>query len=209
MTAQFGDIYQYQSKDYTIVGLSSGSPFDPRAFDLEPNSVCSACWRGYWCDYSIIDDELVLKDLYIHNDDDKYPPLNGVEVSPPEFEEHECYTRKKKREMVTIPAHFGHRVYRDVGLPIPYTGKILLGAGFLWEYHIHGGFQRGWAYKELIELIFEEGLLLDYHDLSHIAEAQREAIKMRDQDPQHSSQILKEIEDRFLADYRDEAWWWT
>lgn len=211
MTAQIGDIYQYHNKNYTIVALSSGILFDPKNFGLEPHARFTACWRGYWCEYAIIDDELVLKDLYIFNLDEKYPSFNGVEVSPPEFEEYERYSGNvKKSEKVTLPAHFGHRVYRDVNLHIPYTGKILLGDGFMKEYCINMGFQRSWAYKELIELIFEEGLLLDCNDLSHIAEAQREAMKKRNEDPQHpdGGNIPKFVEDSFSLDYADKAWWW-
>ena len=157
MTAQIGDIYKYQKKEFTVVALSSVMLFDPKNYGMEPHASSTACWRGYWCEYAIEDDELLLNDLYLYNSDDKYPSLNGVEVSLPEFKEYKCQGGKK----IIMKAHFGHRVYKDVNMPIPYTGKILLGDGFMREYYIHMGFQRGWAYKKLIELVFEEGILLN------------------------------------------------
>ena len=108
-----------------------------------------------------------------------------------------------------MKAHFGHRVYKDVNMPIPYTGKILLGDGFMQEYYIHMGFQRGWAYKKLIELVFEEGILLECNDLSHIAKAQREAMAQGNINPRRpgGDNIPKFVEDSFSLDYADKAWW--
>lgn len=205
MTAQIGDIYKYQKKEYTIVALSDANPFDPKDFGLEPHAISTACWRGYWCEYEIENDELLLKNQYLFNSDDKYPPINGVEVSPPEFEEYKCNGGKK----VTMKAHFGHRVYRDINMPISYTGKILMGDGFMQEYYIHLGIQRSWAYKKLIELVFEEGILLECNDLSHIAKAQREAMKKQKEnsnDPDLDD-YLEFAGGRFSFDYKDKAWW--
>lgn len=187
------------------MALSSVMLFDPKNYGMEPHASSTACWRGYWCEYAIEDDELLLNDLYLYNSDDKYPPLNGVEVSLPEFKEYKCQGGKK----IIMKAHFGHRVYKDVNMPIPYTGKILLGDGFMREYYIHMGFQRGWAYKKLIELVFEEGILQECNDLSHIAKAQREAMAQGNINPQRpDGDILsKFVDDSFSLDYADKAWW--
>ena len=91
-----------------------------------------------------------------------------------------CYLPgKDSYEIRSTPAHFGHRVYRDVDLPVPYTGDVLLGRGFLKEFYIHRGFQMSWAFKELIKLVFIDGELQECKDLSHLAEARRESIKKR------------------------------
>lgn len=210
MTAQIGDIYKYQNTQYTIVALTSAAAFHPADFGLEPHASSTACYRGYWCEYNITNDKLLLKDLYLFNSDGKYPPLNGTEVSPPEFEEYECYRgNSKKPEKVTMPAHMGHRVYRDVNIAIPYTGKILLGSGFIDEYYIHMGFQRGWAYEKLIEFVFEEGILLECNDLSSIAQAQRDAIERQNENPRYpdADKLPSFIESSFSLDYDDKAWW--
>ncbi len=210
MTAQIGDIYKYQKKDYSVVALSSPNLFDPKNYGLEPHPSSTACYRGYWCEYAIDDGELILKDLYLFNKDENYPPLNGIEVSPQEFREYEGYVgSNKKPKKIIRPAYFGHQVYRDINLLIPYTGKILLGDGFMQKYYIHMGFQRAWAYKELIELVFEEGLLIECNDLSYIAKAQREAMEKQKKDPRypHDGNILKFVEDSFSLDYSEKVWW--
>lgn len=210
MTVQIGDIYRYQNKKFTIVAMSSLNIFNPRSFGLEPHTGATVCWRGYWCEYDIVDDELRLKDLYLFNADGNYPPINGTEVSNQEFEEYESYRgNKKKCEKVKIPANFGHRVYRDINMLIPYSGRILLGNEFMDEYYIHMGFQRGWAYRKLIELVFEEGILMECNDISYIAEEKREAIKQGNIDLRllGNENISKFVEDSFSLDYADKAWW--
>ena len=210
MTAQIGDIYKYRNQEYTIVAFSSPIWFDPQNFGLEPNMSSTACWRGYWCEYVIGDGVLLLQNLYLYNADNKYPPFYGVEVSPQEFENYEYYTLNDGKIRKDIrPAHFGHRVYRDVNMLIPYTGKILLGNGFMNEYYIHMGFQQGWAYENLIELSFEKGVLSECNDLSHIAKAQRKIIDLQKEDPLYpdGGNIPQFVEDSFSLDYINKVWW--
>ena len=210
MTAQISDIYKFQNQEFTLVALSSVMPFDPESFGLEPHSSLTACWRGYWCEYTIATDALLLENLYLFNSNNNYPPLNGIKVSPPEFVERVCYSSSENRYVtVTELAHFGHRVYKDINMPIPYTGKILLGGGFLHEYYIHMGHQKSWAYQKLIELVFENGLLLKHNDLSHISKAQRETIKNKGFNPWYPSFRNASLfsDESFPPDYANKAWW--
>lgn len=210
MTAQIGDIYKYQNKEYSIVALSAKNPFHPKMYGMEPHPSSTACYRGYWCEYAIQDDELVLKNLFLFNKDGNYPSLNGIEPLPQEFFEYEGYSGKKKgKQKFVRPKYYGHRLYREINLPISYTGKILLGDGFISEYYIHMGYQRGWAYRRLIELVFEEGLLMETNDLSHLAKAQREAMKQRNVNPRYPDEgnIPQFVEDSFSLGYPEKAWW--
>ena len=158
------------------MSMSAPFPFHPRDFGLESHASSTACHRGYWCEFAIADRELRLQTLYLYNENDHYPPFLGKLVSPQEFRE-VTYSVGEKTYTRLSPAHYGHRVYRDVDLPIPYTGSILLGCGFMPEYYVHGGFQRSWAYRELIELTFEKGKLTDCLDQSHLAQAQRQRMQ--------------------------------
>ena len=205
MTAQIGDIFKYQKKEYTVVALSNGQLFDPKNYGLEAHARCTACYRGYWCEYGVDDESLMLRDFYMFNLDGNYPPLNGIQIAPQEFEECQCYVGENKWEKSTMPAHLGHQVYRNVNLLLPYTGKILLGRDFMGEYYIHMGFQRGWAYRRLIELEFDEGLLLESHDVSHIARAKREEIKQQRDDPRYPDKKI--IDESFSLDDTDKIWW--
>lgn len=44
MTAQRGDIYKHNGREYTLIALSSNLPFDPRNFALEPHTRSTACY---------------------------------------------------------------------------------------------------------------------------------------------------------------------
>ena len=50
--------------------------------------------------------------------------------------------------------------YLDLGYPLKYTGRLLLGAGFISELYVHMGTQLSWKYEKVHELVFKDGLLL-------------------------------------------------
>lgn len=82
----------------------------------------------------------MLQNLYINSKDDYYPEINNVS---PEKE-------GKKSFM-----YMGHHLYKNLNIFIEYTGKILIGKGFINKYYIHMGYQRAWAYEVLQELVFD------------------------------------------------------
>ena len=98
----------------------------------------------------------------------------------------------------------GHRVYNDLNVGINYTGKILLGDGYMPEYYIHAGFQRAWAYKVLKEFVFENGILVKINDYSDIVEAIREEAKSRGFRGSGLSGIALE---KLALDYDIDAFW--
>ena len=158
MTAQIGDIYKYNNKECRLVARDSSNLFNPKAFGMEPHAMSTACWRGYFCEYAIIDDELFLEKLCLFNADGKYPLLNGIKAVKPKFK------------------YAGYYEYRNINMPISYTGKMLVGNEFIREYYIHMGLQKPWAYQELLELVFEDGILLECNDYSYIAKKIRQLI---------------------------------
>lgn len=208
MTAQIGDIYKVKNKQFTVVAMSAPMVFDPHDYGLEPQSRCTACWRGYWCEYNIEDDKLFLQNLYMYNRDENYPDINGVSVSPKTYHDAICI-REKKEEIIKIEDHMGHRLYCNVNLPVSYTGRVLVGDEFIKKYYIHMGFQRSWAYKVLKEFVFEEGLLLEIIDHSMMASKIRKIIDDSDEDLYHKlgSDVFKFVEDSFSLEYSTKAWW--
>lgn len=207
MTAQIGDLYKHKNEEYSIVALSAPLSFDPRNYGLEPQPRCTACYRGYWCDYDITDDGLFLENLYLFNGDGNYPDFLGKAISPEEYQECDSYKGKKKIRK-KIPRFMGHRVYENVQLLIPYTGKILLGKDFLSKYYIHMGYQRPFAYKTLIEFIFEDGIPLDIIDHSKTAEKLRQSINLKDPMWNLGGESIPQfVEDSFTLDYKTKAWW--
>jgi len=65
-------------------------------------------------------------------------------------------------------------VYKNINLPILYTGSILITKDFIWDRYVHMGFQSPFSYKNVIQLIFDEGKLIKSKDLSNIAQSIRD-----------------------------------
>lgn len=209
MTAQIGDIYKYESKEYSIVAMSAPIEFKPQDYGLNPQAACTACWDGYWCEYHIEGDRLLLKNFFMYNSDGDYPLFNGVGVIEQTY--HEA-TRlgmgKKKSEKVMVEDNMGHREYRNVNLPIRYTGKILVGSDFIHEYYIHMGYQRAWAYKTLLEFVFKEGELIETIDHSDMAEKLRMELKADSKVIDEERKDISAFVDKsFSLDMKDKAWW--
>ena len=212
MTAQIEDRFLHRKKRYSLVAITDSIGFDPREYGLIPEARCTACWRGYFCEYKVAQEGLFLQNLFINTKDEIYPPVNGVPVS--EMEYHECTVisfkdgkQIQRKEM--SENNMGHREYKDVNIPMAYTGKILLGDEFLRKYYIHMGFQRSWAYKELVEFEFDNGKLVKKTDHSDTAQKLREILDSSGVNPAHpeGENIPKFVSDSFSLDYAVKAWW--
>ncbi len=212
MTAQIEDSIIYRKNRYSIIAMSKRIGFDPKEYGITPQSKCTACWRGYWCEYNVTSDGLFLQNLYINSADGKYPPINGVNISQIEYHDCMAYSFKDgkmigKRDKT--PNFMGHKQYKDLNIPVSYTGKVLSGNGFLNKYYIHMGFQRCWAYEQLIEFEFQDGKLVNETDHSEIAAKLREIMDSTETDPASlkSENTLQFVKDSFSLDYDVKAWW--
>lgn len=212
MTAQVEDCYKHRRKRYSLVAITDEMKFDPKEYGIVPMYRCTACWRGYWCEYNVTAKGLFLQNLYINSEDGEYPPINGVNVSEMEYRDCMSVSIKDGKIVQTpskTPAHMGHREYKNLNIPMKYTGKVLLGNGFLREYYIHMGFQRSWAYTELIEFEFKDGKLINKSDHSEIAAKLRGILDASKVDRSHpeGGNIPLFVEDSFSLDYSVKAWW--
>ncbi len=167
MTAQIGDRFNFDGKEYTMIAMNEPIGFNPRQYGLTPRHTCTACWRGYFCVYNIMQDGIYLNELYINSDE--YPAIEGV-MPMVDSEGNEF-------------KYMGHRQYKGLNIKLPYTGKILVGDGFMVGYYIHQGYQRPWAYENLRELIFENGELVKSNDLNEVAAKMREMVNDFEFDP--------------------------
>lgn len=212
MTAQRSDCYRHKRKEYSLVAITGDLRFNPREYGLKPVAICTACWRGYWCEFEVKASGLVLKNLYINTKDGEYPDICGVKVSPIEYcdcIQLRCVDGEWIEEQTKSEKHMGHREYKNINIPIDFTGKILLGNNFLSKYYIHMGFQRAYAYKELKEFVFEQGILVETTDHSKMAKKIRQELEATCDDLSHpdGGNILKFVEDSFSTDYAVKAWW--
>ena len=70
MTAQIPDMYRYQGRNHEIIAISNPIDFNPEDYGFRPVAPHTACWRGYFCQYDIRDDQLFLSKFWVNQEED-------------------------------------------------------------------------------------------------------------------------------------------
>lgn len=182
MTAQMNDMFRYGNATHSISGISEGELFSPQTLEMHPQGRCSACWRGYLATYAVVDRRLVVADLSINlalDDDAVGPTINGVTPT------------RDTRESIIFDC-----IYVDLNYHVEYTGGVLLTKGFIQELYVHMGFHPAWKYKQVLELVFENGRLVQEFDRSAaMAEVRRRILDSNAEAESPSSPTNREIRD--------------
>ena len=189
MTAQISDTVRYLSVDFRLAGISGDGLFEPVEHGLSPVAISTACWRGYYCTYLVQEDRLLLDTLHVRLQGQDAalaargdgPLLFGAR---PGYDEYE-----------------GCVVYAALGAPIPFTGGLLLGRDFIHELYVHMGFHPAWKFRQVHELLFEQGRLLEAFDRSEAAAEVRRSLTPDDLRPGDPSKIGEWIERTFSLRY--------
>lgn len=161
MTAQIPDRLAFGEITYSLVDANGGPLFEPMDNGVYPVMFSTACVRGYSCTYEIVAKHLVLRALLLGSTSRvRGEPIHaGVAL------------------FGTLPDLDEPRgVYRFMGLdvPVPFTGGLLLGHGFIREFAVRVGFQPARSYRTVLELLVDEGRLRDWHERSELVEQLRE-----------------------------------
>lgn len=169
MTAQWDDLFRYRNTKYSLAGISEGELVDLSLLDLQPTEVCTGCWRGYQAIFTVVQSRLVLDALYVNlmgpgegregYRDEVGPVINGVTPSP----------RSLKQLLFS-------NYYEGLNYHLEYSGGLLLADGFIDSLYVHMGFHPAWKYENVIELIFEGGILKQEFDRSERMAAIREMV---------------------------------
>jgi len=153
MTAQINDTCFHRKIDFAVAGISGTGLFDPSNLGFQPVSMSTACWRGYVAHYSVIDSQLYLTSLHLglSNEDairaraGNGPQIFGISPQPDRF------------------AGF---IYEGLQSPVNFTGGLLIADDFIRDLYVHMGFHPAWKYKNVREVIFDAGYLVDDFDRS-------------------------------------------
>lgn len=147
MTMQVPDSFIWKKKEYKFVGADDiYELFDPAKFGFDPEEVDTACWKGFVI-YFIVNenDELILNRLDIHDSNDNYPPINGVEG----YED-----------------RYGYHIYKHINLPLNnYSGTIII-ADDLKKRFIGRAFIGPHSYNKTYELEIKNGKVIGYKETS-------------------------------------------
>ncbi len=151
MTAQIPDTVVYRGEtNFALVGICGSGLFDPSEHGLRVGMISTACWRGFLCEYTVEDGQLLLTAVEL-----------GVAEPPAELFGAHVYRGRAA-------------AYRPIRVRQPFTGGLLLGARLIDELYVHMGHQPAWKYTTVLELTFDGGRLAGVHDRSELM-AQRRA----------------------------------
>lgn len=154
MTAQISDSLEYLGREFDLAGIHGGPVFEPQQYGLAPQMISTACWAGFYCTFTVDAEALRLKELSI-----------GL----PEPQATAAREGRGPELFGTRPVYVENRycfVYEALNAVLPFTGGLLVADGFLQELYVHMGFAPAWKYREVYELIFEEGRLVRTLDCS-------------------------------------------
>jgi hypothetical protein len=90
-------------------------------------------------------------------------------------------------------------------LPIRFDGTMLIGCDFIPELYVHMGFRPAHKYKEVWELEFERGRLINKKDVSEIMKAHRQKHVQILPDPSDTKKLNDWIADTFSRRKRDKS----
>jgi hypothetical protein len=151
MTAQISDRVRRGRRAYDLSGVDGYDLFEPHHLDLPLRWTTSACWRGSVCTYKISEGRLWLVGLRLGlevTEGQPPPVVFGVTARPPGRDTCYMYRFSRLKERVD------------------FTGGLLLGRDFVFAMYEHMGFHPGFAYREVIEVLFDAGRAFEEIDRS-------------------------------------------
>ena len=180
MTAQVPDAILLDNKPYAIAGVEGGKLFTPQSVGITPGPANTACWRGYVCQYKIINEELLLDELQVaimkvegEGSSRKFVQLTGPEING---------VQPKSAEGKFLSSG---NLYENLNLQIPFSGTIQAGDGFIRKLYVHMGVQPAWKYETVLEIKLEQGKVISIQDISK----QMEAIRSKAAEENHPKHL--------------------
>ena len=233
MSAQINDLIIYEGKTYRLAGIAADDPlvelFEPEHYGIQAFSRSTGCWRGFRAIYGLRENRLVLEELGINCDNPEF----GAEIERMRQSDLRgaAKSRQRKQHYVKLqiiknsacgPAIHGvypvppvrrhdsgafSDHYYDVGLPMAFSGSLLICDGFILELFTHMGFHPAWKYVEVKELHFRDGVLTQICARSDEMKNMRESLVDADEekmDRKSLEDLASWIERSFDRRYRDE-----
>jgi hypothetical protein len=192
MTAQINDSVFHRKAEFNIAGISGSGLFEPKPHGVEPFEICTACYRGYYVEYAIDDGQLLLKQVTV-----------GLSDS-----DHTAARAGRGPQLFGLPPRYDQKArawaYDGLRRPVAFSGGLLLGADFIQELYVHMGFHPAWKYREVREILFEQGLVTDDFDRSAEMQMLRDRLSEQPLQPgsaDGNARIVEWIQRSFSRDY--------
>lgn len=163
MTTQAADTFRHQEESFDVLDTSGVGLFIPAAHGLKCFPPSTGCWKGFVAQYVLQENGLALGSLQIQLD------------VPETFEDHPLIGPifRGVRAQPAEHSQFGLWHFHGLGMPLDYTGGILIGRQYLQEHRIYLA-PHAWNFRTMVELVFEKGRLVEELDHSErVAEVRR------------------------------------
>lgn len=191
MTKQIVDQIIYEGERHLPLSISGKGLPHPRDFGLNPFTISTACWRGFYCQYTVRDNRLWLTHLVVR-DITEYPPISGVHALYEENRfleddevEPEHLLGRGVGKIVGSPdrskigrreLHYDGGIYTSLNVFAPLTGGILLGIGDIETPYIQYDLHYLITSQIILELVFRDGELVNKIDHSATIAGKREQL---------------------------------
>ena len=169
MTAQISDTFLFRGDEYSLIGMNGGDLTSPEQFGMEPEMIHTACYRGFYSTYELMEDALYLRELTLREKSGNYRQIQGIEPTKEDYQ----------------------ATYHGLNVVVPFTGKIRLAKDFIEELYIHMGYRKPTAFETVLDITLEDGRVVEIKDRSQEMEQKRGAFKKH----YESGNMLKGIDD--------------
>ena len=162
MTTQVLDTVRYCGDVHELVASEGTGLFTPAEHGLSVVMASTACWRGYRCSYAVAGAQLQLETL----------EAKAGRYEGEDFRSVELPAINGRAGAVAAGQPF-NAVYERLGLPVRFTGELLLGARPVAAVVARLGLAPAWIYERAWLLRFSDGAMADEADLSEAMAAMR------------------------------------
>ena len=156
MTAQISDTFIFKGEGCGLIGMEGGPLVTPEQFGMNPTMMDTSCYRGFYVCYELTEDGLYLRGLTLREENNNYLHIDSV---LPEKDDDYNFS------------------YRNLNVPVPFTGQIRLAKEFIRELYVHMGYQKPTAFVTVYDITLENGKIIDVKDRSREMEKKRGAFR--------------------------------
>ena len=134
------DTFLYKDESYDLLLKEGTQIFRPQAYGVAPAGSQRKGW-DYHGEYGLDGYQLLVNRLWIHSEGN-YPPIKEAEPA-----------------MISSLETVEYAEYNDLAEPVAYTGGIVIARDFVYGFGFTGDYPC-FCYKNVLELIFENGRLV-------------------------------------------------
>lgn len=189
MTAQVTDKVFYERQAFELANTSTFKLlFSPQQHGIDPPMLSTACYRGFYSEFAVINEQLYLTRAFINlTGEEKRAARRGC--GPRLFGVHPVRFRDTCNAQfwgVKLPwQEWAVEWLYELDVPLSYTGGILVGRDRVRPYWL---VPDAWAFAQVRELIFEEGFLKEQYDRSEAMQEFYEEWQQRSEEQKRLSE---------------------